>query len=82
MKAREIRRRPHWLPAYPRLLNRAYAFVFGYFWLPCPLCGFYYGGHEWEMGSWVVLRWYEPGHGVCFNHTDSEIRAMNRGTAP
>lgn len=31
-------------------LNRAlqwlYAFVFGYFWLPCPRCGRGFGGHE------------------------------------
>jgi len=29
-----------------RFLNRLYAFVFGYFWLPCPICNRMYGGHE------------------------------------
>lgn len=29
-----------------RLLDRAYAYVNGYFWLPCPLCGRHFGGHE------------------------------------
>ena len=30
----------------PRWLNLFYASVFGYFWLPCPLCGRNFGGHE------------------------------------
>ena len=31
-----------------RKLNRAYAKLGGYFWLPCPLCGKEFGGHEWR----------------------------------
>jgi hypothetical protein len=34
-----------WLP---RWMHRAYARLGGYFWLPCPLCGQYSGGHEWR----------------------------------
>lgn len=30
----------------PRFLHRIYAAVMGYFWLPCPLCGEFFGGHE------------------------------------
>jgi hypothetical protein len=29
-----------------RLLHRLYAFFFGCFWVPCPICGAYFGGHE------------------------------------
>ena len=29
-----------------RWLNRLYAYVRGYFWLPCPICGENFGGHE------------------------------------
>lgn len=29
-----------------RLLHRIWAFVGGYFWLPCPRCGRMFGGHE------------------------------------
>ena len=29
-----------------RRLNKLYANVFGYFWLPCPVCGEDFGGHE------------------------------------
>ena len=30
----------------PRWVHRAIAFVGGYFWLPCPVCGRRFGGHE------------------------------------
>ena len=29
-----------------RLFHRLYAFFCGYFWLPCPICGREFGGHE------------------------------------
>jgi hypothetical protein len=29
-----------------RWMHKLYAKVFGYFWLPCPVCGEYFGGHE------------------------------------
>lgn len=31
-----------------RTLNRIYAAIAGYFWTACPLCGEYFGGHEWR----------------------------------
>lgn len=31
-----------------RALNRLLARLGGYFWLPCPLCGQPFGGHEWH----------------------------------
>jgi hypothetical protein len=34
---------PHW-----RWAHRLYAWLAGYFWLPCPLCGAHFGGHEWR----------------------------------
>lgn len=30
----------------PRWTNRLYARVAGYFWVPCPICGRDFGGHE------------------------------------
>ena len=30
----------------PRWINRLYAWVAGYFWIPCPRCGLPFGGHE------------------------------------
>lgn len=64
--------RPHrfddisWLP---RWVHRGYANLLGFFWLPCPLCERYSGGHEWDgfnpRANIPVPR--EPGHfkGVC-----------------
>lgn len=31
----------------PRWAHRYWAWQCGYFWLPCPSCGVYSGGHEW-----------------------------------
>jgi hypothetical protein len=38
-----------------RLLHEMYARLFGYFWLPCPVCGRWFGGHEvrGENGWWT-----------------------------
>ncbi len=29
-----------------RWLSHFYAKITGYFWLACPICGYYFGGHE------------------------------------
>lgn len=42
----------HWLKA---LLT-------GYFWLPCPICGQKFGGHEWVRGTLFLS---PEGRGVC-----------------
>jgi predicted RNA-binding Zn-ribbon protein involved in translation (DUF1610 family) len=34
-----------------RKLNRIYARLNNYFWLPCPLCGQEFGGHECVVGN-------------------------------
>ena len=49
-----------------RFLNRIYAALFGYFWLPCPICGEYFGGHEWKADINAAL-YTDRGHGngVC-----------------
>ena len=31
---------------WPSWVHRIYAFLTGYFWLPCPKCGEMFGGHE------------------------------------
>lgn len=30
----------------PRFIQWFYALIHGYFWLPCPICGEKFGGHE------------------------------------
>ena len=56
----------HDLPRYPRSLNQLHAAVFGFFWLPCPLCGTYFGGHEAEVAWWPDLT--SVGHSICWKH--------------
>lgn len=36
-----------------RLFNRLWAMLWGYFWLPCPLCGRMFGGHETARNGWT-----------------------------
>lgn len=33
-----------------RLMHRLWAWLAGYFWLPCPVCGKQFGGHEEPTG--------------------------------
>lgn len=49
----------------PRWVHRIYAFFLGRFWLPCPLCGRHFGGHEISNVS-LMVDWSE-GEGVCRN---------------
>ncbi len=54
----------------PRILHRLYAALFGYFWLPCTLCGRERGGHEGKNHSSIMTSW-AGGRGVCDNCTDA-----------
>ena len=46
-----------------RLFDKFYAWLFGYFWVPCPVCGREFGGHECGFGALIG----EDGHAriVC-----------------
>ena len=57
----------------PRWFNGCYAFLFGYFWLPCPLCGKKFGGHECSDGNEVMLS-YGEGQCVCPKCGEEEKR--------
>jgi C4-type Zn-finger protein len=45
-----------------RYLHRLYAHLFGYFWLPCPVCGKEFGGHE---HVWTVPLILDDGRASC-----------------
>ena len=45
----------------PRFIHWLYALLRGYFWLPCPICGQYFGGHE-STGIGLMEDWNS---GVC-----------------
>ena len=51
------------LPYKWRRVHRAYARLAGFFWLPCPLCGREFGGHE--FGDDVPDPMKGPGHGLA-----------------
>lgn len=36
-----------------RIRAGVFAQTHGFFWLPCPLCGIDFGGHEWMQHSWT-----------------------------
>jgi len=48
----------------PRFIQRIVALLKGNFWIPCPICGQMFGGHEW---SGKALPTFTPGlfRGVC-----------------
>lgn len=53
-----------------RARRQAYAREHGYFWLPCPLCGEQFGGHEWGGPPGYEHTIPDPddpmlGHGIC-----------------
>ena len=50
-----------------RRLHKLYALLFRYFWLPCPVCGKYFGGHELSSNNFLALLVSEDGteHLVC-----------------
>lgn len=57
MRRRIWRSYPAWLewarivPYRWRGFHRWWAKRAGFFWLPCPLCGHEFGGHEWRSGE-------------------------------
>lgn len=46
-----------------RAINKAIAFLGGYFWLPCPSCGQCFGGHEWGYTNGMPNS--IDGKGIC-----------------
>lgn len=54
------------LPYHPRWLNRLYAFLANYFWLPCACCGRMFGGHEWIASCHTIWdKEHRDGKATC-----------------
>lgn len=62
----------------PRFIHRIYAFLLGYFWLPCPLCGKPFGGHEWTNSDSVLVEGHNSG--IC--NACARTRALPCGCPP
>ena len=60
-----------------RLINRICAALFGYFWLPCPVCKKGFGGHEMQLGLVPLI---VNGHamGVCSFNCSLKAQEMNK----
>lgn len=58
-----------------QLLHRLYAFIFGYFWLPCPKCGEMFGGHQRKPGPGASIDVGGRRMGVCPACDTPELRA-------
>lgn len=65
---------------YPRFLARILAFLGGYFWLPCSLCGKNFAGFEWGFADGPCHD--EDGKGTCSRkdclRRGAEIRYKSR----
>ena len=55
----------------PRFINRLIAFFLGYFWIQCPICNNYFGGHEQGVSLMVS---HHRSIGVCLKCTDKAKR--------
>jgi len=58
-----------------RLLHKIYASFFGYFWIPCPLCGEMFGGHE-EHSKYTINHRGPISTGVCKN-CEQDAKLLN-----
>ena len=58
-----------------RVIHRIYARLFGYLWLPCPVCGKEFGGHE---HVWAIPLIGPTGAmGVCSHACGRKAQKMN-----
>ncbi len=56
----------------PTWLRRMRAEWGGYFWLPCPLCGQYFGGNEWRLPHQSLRYSTSSSRAVCRDCAGSE----------
>jgi hypothetical protein len=61
-----------------RAAAKKYADEHGYFWLPCPRCGEYFGGHEWGPEEVACLLSEGSAHGACCPDRGNDADACRR----
>lgn len=68
---KDKRRKPRWFQHF-------HAWLFAYFWLPCRMCGEYYGGHEAEFPlAMRMVSGIIESRSVCANCID-EVNRLNK----
>ena len=58
----------------PRFINWLYALTHAYFWLPCPICGKNFGGHE---SKGMLMQGWNGGVSVCPKCAEEADRRNN-----
>jgi len=53
----------------PRILHKWYAKLNHYFWLPCPVCGRYFGGHEKHGKQGIITKREKNEHGAEYEYS-------------
>jgi hypothetical protein len=71
----------------PRAFHCLYAHLQGYFWLPCPICGKMFGGHETAATGFAgLMTGWDEGKMVCPNCVEEAEKRnkefMARNPAP
>jgi len=62
----------------PRICHKMWADFFGYFWCPCPVCGEYWGGHEYSFEKSGTL-YYAPDRGtITCKNCKEEANRINK----
>ena len=65
----------------PRWAHRRYAYALGYFWLPCPVCGEPFGGHEHTTEALFGTTLAMGGYMVCQKPACQAAAAASRRAA-
>ena len=69
-----------------RLINQIYAWLVGFFWLPCPICGKYFGGHEIEQWGCASIPQKEGNNkcicGECAHNHPKQEKYLNDNNIP
>ena len=64
----------------PRFIERIRAFYGGYFWLPCPVCGKMFGGHELRNSGYLIIG--RRHMGVCNDCPELAAKINERNYGP
>ena len=59
-----------------RFLNKIYANIMGYFWIPCPVCGKHFGGHEY-VNTVPLINVEDRAMGVCSHECGKKAQILN-----
>lgn len=62
----------------PRWFHKLYAHIAGYFWIPCPICGQMFGGHEIDADATALYDQSGEGKGIVCPGATCNMTAFTR----